>query len=117
MQRVSALFKTVKYFPNYRYGGFPTIEESRKWMSDFVDHYNNDHQHSGIKFVTPQQAYSGEHIELLAKRREAVGGSNANLHQEGGYRTNAETGIQYQRYQLFLRISRSEMNQKGGKGR
>lgn len=51
-------------------------------MSDFVDHYNNEHQHSGIKFVTPQQAYSGEHIELLAKRREAVDGRLAKLHQD-----------------------------------
>ncbi|CAG4904812.1 unnamed protein product, partial [Acidithrix sp. C25] len=73
---IESLFKTVKYFPSYPYGGFATIEESRKWMSEFVDHYNNDHQHSGIKFVTPQQAHSGEHIELLNRRREAVGGSS-----------------------------------------
>ncbi len=51
-------------------------------MSEFVDHYNNDHQHSGIKFVIPQQAMSGEHVELLVKLREAVVGSNANLHQD-----------------------------------
>ncbi|KJF18513.1 hypothetical protein [Acidithrix ferrooxidans] len=86
-------------------------------MSEFVDHYNNDHQHSGIKFVTPQQAHSGEHIELLNRRREAVGGSNANPNQDGGSRANAETGIQYQRYQLFLRISRLEMDQKGDERR
>ncbi len=72
---IESLFKTVKYFPSYPYGGFATIEKSRKWMSEFVDHYNNDHQHSAIKFVTPQQAHSGEHIELLNRRRELYEGA------------------------------------------
>lgn len=67
--------REVKYFPTYPYKGLATIDAARKWMSEFVDHYNNDHQHSGIKFVTPQQAYSGEHIELLAKRREHYEGA------------------------------------------
>ncbi len=72
---IESLFKTVKYFPTYPYGGFATIDVARKWMSDFVDHYNNDHQHSGIKFVTPQQAHSGEHIGLLNRRRELYEGA------------------------------------------
>ncbi|KJF16141.1 hypothetical protein AXFE_29890 [Acidithrix ferrooxidans] len=72
---IQSLFKTVKYFPTYPYGGFATIDAARKWMSDFVDHYNNDNQQSAIKFVTPQQAYSGVHIEILAQRREIYDGA------------------------------------------
>ena len=74
--------ETTWHLGKSTYGGFATIDDARKWMSDFVDHYHNNHQYSGIKFVTPQQAHSGEHIELLALRREAVGGSNAKLHQD-----------------------------------
>ncbi|WP_201731818.1 hypothetical protein [Acidithrix sp. C25] len=46
------------------------ISEECRWI-----HSKFDHQHSGIKFVTPQQAHSGEHIELLNRRRELYEGA------------------------------------------
>jgi hypothetical protein len=88
-------------------------------MSDFVDRYNNDHQHSGITFVTPQQAHSGERIEPLALRREAVGGSDAKLNQDFCIKGKCRDWDPVSEVSIiqFLRISRLEMGQKGAKGR
>lgn len=38
-------------------------------MSTFVNGYNNEHRHSGIKHVTPSQRHQGVDKELLVKRR------------------------------------------------
>jgi putative transposase len=38
-------------------------------MVMFIDWYNN-HQHSGINFVTPNQRHLGLDIEILEKRKE-----------------------------------------------
>ncbi|MBS3955689.1 MAG: hypothetical protein KGZ88_22340 [Methylomicrobium sp.] len=37
----------------------------------FVDWYNQEHRHSGIQFVTPEQRHTGEYREIL-KQRQAV---------------------------------------------
>jgi hypothetical protein len=36
----------------------------------FVDWYNHQHRHSGIKFVTPQQRHSGQAVELCRQRAD-----------------------------------------------
>jgi hypothetical protein len=36
----------------------------------FVRWYNEDHQHSSIRFVTPAQRHDGRGIAILAERRE-----------------------------------------------
>jgi len=66
-----SLFKTLKYVPSYPSNPFISLEASRKWVSKFVHWYNNDHRHSGLKFVTPAQRHDGEDIEIL-KQREHV---------------------------------------------
>lgn len=64
-----SLFKTLKYRCNYQPKGFSTIEEAREWVLNFVDWYNNNHRHSGIKFLTPNQRHSADHgLSILAKR-------------------------------------------------
>jgi len=65
-----AIFRTCKYRPNYPNKGFVNIEKARLWASNFVDWYNEEHHHSGIKFVTPSQRHAGEDVEILAKRKE-----------------------------------------------
>ncbi len=65
-----SLFKTVKYHHTYP-GQFKTLDEAKRWVSGFVNWYNNDHLHSGIKYVTPAQRHIGVDREILAKR-EAV---------------------------------------------
>lgn len=63
-----ALFKTLKYINTFPADGFATIEDSREWVRGFVDLYNNELLHSGIKFVTPYQRHYGLDIEILSKR-------------------------------------------------
>ena len=67
---IESLFRNLKYFPSYPYQGFSSIDEARKWVSDFVNHYNNHHLHSGISYVTPEQKYTGLDVEILAKRKQ-----------------------------------------------
>jgi len=63
-----SLFRTVKYRPNYPNRPFSSKEEACQWVSSFVDWYNNQHRHSGIKFVRPEQRHSGEAIEICRQR-------------------------------------------------
>jgi transposase InsO family protein len=63
-----SLFKTLKYCPKYP-DRFESLPEAKKWMIKFVDWYNN-HQHSGIKFVTPNERHQGFDINILEKRKE-----------------------------------------------
>lgn len=64
-----SLFKTLKQRYNYQPKGFKTIEEAREWVLNFVEWYNNNHRHSGINFLTPNQRHSEDHgLSILAKR-------------------------------------------------
>jgi hypothetical protein len=47
---------------------FESLDHARKWAIGLVDWYNQEHRHSAIKFVTPQQRHLGQDIELLQKR-------------------------------------------------
>ena len=64
-----SFFKTCKYFPGFPYQGFADIQQARKWVYEFVHWYNHEHQHSGIKFVTPAQRHAGTDLEILAQRK------------------------------------------------
>lgn len=66
---VESLFKTVKYCPQWPSGGFATLESARVWMVEFTGFYNNEHRHSGIRFVTPAQRHKQQDVALLAKRK------------------------------------------------
>lgn len=63
-----ALFKTLKYTKDFPHKGFISLEEARKWVYRFVNFYNTEFLHSGIKFVTPYQRHYGLDIKLLEKR-------------------------------------------------
>ncbi|OQA25688.1 MAG: Integrase core domain protein [Firmicutes bacterium ADurb.Bin354] len=63
-----SLFKTLKYMPNYQPKGFNDLFEARMWVKHFVDWYNNDHRHSGINYVTPNERHAGKDKEILAER-------------------------------------------------
>jgi putative transposase len=65
-----ALFRTVKYRPEYPEGPFGSLEKARAWVKAFVGWYNNEHRHSAIRFVTPAQRHSGEHMAVLRGRKE-----------------------------------------------
>ena len=63
-----ALFKTLKYCPQWPSKGFDTIEAARCWVNEFMDWYNNKHCHSSIKFVTPAQRHEGIDQAILDNR-------------------------------------------------
>jgi transposase InsO family protein len=65
-----ALFRTAKYRPEFPAKGFPDLDAARDWASRFVHWYNNEHRHSGIKYVTPAQRHAGQDHPLLTARHE-----------------------------------------------
>jgi transposase InsO family protein len=65
-----AVFRTLKYRPNYPDKPFADLQTARSWVQGFVDWYNYEHRHSAIKFVTPAQRHDGEDIQLLADRHQ-----------------------------------------------
>ena len=64
-----ALFRTLKYCPEYPSKGFATVEDARAWVARFVAWYNDVHLHSSIGFVTPSARHAGHDIAILAERR------------------------------------------------
>lgn len=80
-----SLFKTVKYHHTYP-GQFKTLDEAKKWVIGFVNWYNCDHLHSGIKFVTPEQRHLGVDKEILEKREDVYLKAKKNHPQRWGSR-------------------------------
>lgn len=67
---VESAFRTCKYRPDYPAQGFGTIDEARSWVWRFVEWYNTEHRHSGLKFVTPQQRHRREAPAILRQREK-----------------------------------------------
>lgn len=65
-----ALFKTLKYRPEYPNAAFKDIQAARLWVTGFVCWYNHEHRHSAIRYVTPAQRHAGKDIALLAQREK-----------------------------------------------
>ena len=65
-----ALFRTLKYRPSYPSAPFESLESARRWVEEFVQWYNFEHRHSGIRFLTPASRHYGEEESILEKRRE-----------------------------------------------
>jgi putative transposase len=65
-----AHFKTLKYRPEFpkRFGCF---QDSRSFCYSFFNWYNCSHYHSGIGFLTPEDAHYGRTEEII-KKRQAV---------------------------------------------
>jgi putative transposase len=67
---IKAWFRTCKYAASYPPHGFATIEQARHWVLGFVSWYNDQHRHSGLAFVTPEQRHDGSYQAVLEHRRE-----------------------------------------------
>ena len=65
---IESLFRTLKHGPIAPPARFKSIDQARQWVARFIGWYNHEHQHSGIRFVTPAQRHRGEDAEILAKR-------------------------------------------------
>ena len=65
-----SLFRTLKYHQSYPARRFRSLDAVRCWVDGFVEWYNGEHRHSGIKYVTPNQRHFGEADEICAIRQQ-----------------------------------------------
>lgn len=72
-----ALFRTAKYCPLWPERPFDTLDEARQWVLKFVTWYNEQHRHSGLKYVTPNQRHRGQAPALLKQRTEVYEAARA----------------------------------------
>ena len=64
-----SLFHTFKYRPTYPVNGFADIEEARVFCLAFTRWYNQEHKHSGLKFISPVERHTGQDQEIMANRK------------------------------------------------
>jgi len=67
-----SLFKTIKYHYTFPENPFTSLNEARMWVDKFVHWYNEEHQHSAIKFVTPNQRHNGLDKAILENRKKVI---------------------------------------------
>lgn len=65
-----SLFRTLKYRPDLPVQPFADLLQARRWVGQLVDWYNQEHRHSGIGFVTPDQRHALLDGALLQARHE-----------------------------------------------
>ena len=65
---IESAFGTVKRAPEYP-GRFLDDQEATAYFTRYFDWYDTEHYHSGIDYVTPQQAHEGLRPGIVAKRR------------------------------------------------
>lgn len=65
-----SLFRTLKYRPELPVKPFETLLQARRWATALVRWYNEEHRHSAIGFVTPNQRHAGQDVALLANRAD-----------------------------------------------
>ena len=65
---IEASFSTIKRAPEYP-GRFLDREDAVKYFDRYFRWYNEDHYHSGIDYVTPNQAHTGLRNQIVAERR------------------------------------------------
>lgn len=65
-----SLFRTMKYHQSYPLKRFRDLVSVRAWVDGFVEWYNTEHRHSGIKYVTPNQRHYGQADAICAIRQQ-----------------------------------------------
>ena len=63
-----SLFRTLKYRPELPIKPFESLLQARRWVTELVHWYNDEHRHSAVGFVTPSQRHSGQDRTLLEDR-------------------------------------------------
>jgi putative transposase len=87
-----AIFRTLKYRPEYPNRPFQSCEEARTWSAGFVDWYHHDHLHSGIGYLSPLDRHEGRGEAILAARRDVYEAARQrNPHRWSTGRTRAWT--------------------------
>ncbi len=63
-------FRTMKYHQSYPLRRFRDLLSVKAWVEGFVEWYNAEHRHSGIKYVTPNQRHYGQADGICAIRQQ-----------------------------------------------
>jgi putative transposase len=66
-----AHFKTLKYCPQFP-DRFGCIQDARAFCKDFFTWYNQEHRHTGIGLVTPEQVHYGMANQIYESRTEVL---------------------------------------------
>jgi putative transposase len=64
-------FKTLKYQPTFP-KNFGCIEDAKAFCRAFFDRYNQQHHHTGIGLMTPDQVHYGQANAVYASRQETL---------------------------------------------
>jgi putative transposase len=64
-------FKTTKYSPTYP-ERFDDFAHAEVWCATFFQHYNEEHRHSGLAFLTPATVHHGDPAAILAQRQATM---------------------------------------------
>ena len=67
-----ALFRTLKYRPQWPSKGFNSLAETREWVQTFVTWYNDEHKHSKLNFVSPSQRHAMQDSKILSNRKTVL---------------------------------------------
>ena len=65
---IESAFSTVKRAPAYP-GRFLDADQAHEYFSRYFTWYDTEHYHSGIDYVTPQQAHDGLRPGIVEQRR------------------------------------------------
>ena len=65
---IESAFSTVKRAPEYP-GRFLDDSQAVAYFDRYFTWYDTEHYHSGINYVTPQQAHQGLRHQIVAQRR------------------------------------------------
>ena len=63
-----SLFRTLKYCPLYPTAPFASLDAARAWVATFIQWYNEEHLHSGIRFTPPASRHAGTDAAILHNR-------------------------------------------------
>jgi putative transposase len=66
-----AHFKTMKYRPEYP-DRFGSVEDARQWGREFFQWYNQEHYHSGLGLLTPEQVHYGQAESVRLARQQVL---------------------------------------------
>ena len=66
-----AHFKTLKHGPTFP-KNFANLEQARAFCTEFFEHYNHHHRHSGIALHTPADVHHGRTSDIRRTRQTAL---------------------------------------------
>jgi putative transposase len=64
-------FKTQKSQPDYP-ARFRGTEHAKTWCTEYFRWYNFEHHHSGLAGFTPEQVFSGRHLQVATAKQNAL---------------------------------------------